>query len=447
MSKNVVLNRVVCAIVLLALLAATVAGAFLGIKGRNTQMVTIHDDDGDHQEALYRQVAFIPNTVNENWREAIVPSAALGGGYSYTVTAEQGDMTDADFTKALKSAAKVLKARAELVTGDASVKVEDKQIVLTVPETAYNSAVAMLLSPVGEYTLAFPNADNSGLGETVMDAGDVKQSYYYANNSTYSIQLQLTKKGVSKFNALLADHAGEALYLLQDGQAVAAATMSASLLSDGVMTISTSDWTTAFTAVACLRSGAMSTAMTVQTTAAADATLGNLLNTIILAAGAVLLLCCVWMLVRNRLTGLLGAWTLVAQVVLFCLLTALIAVSANWKMSVLSMIVLLLCEFSFVYGLLLVLGRMASAMGKGRGSRAAAGAAFDGSFKFLAIFYGVILAVGLVLMFAFQSGMVGILGRFMAISAVLSVAMIYVFLRLVLSCNFALFGEKSALYK
>ena len=187
MSKNVVLNRVVCAIVLLALLAATVAGAFLGIKGRNTQMVTIHDDDGDHQEALYRQVAFIPNTVNENWREAIVPSAALGGGYSYTVTAEQGDMTDADFTKALKSAAKVLKTRAELVTGDASVKVEDKQIVLTVPETAYNSAVAMLLSPVGKYTLAFPNADNSGLGETVMDAGDVKQSYYYANNSTYSI--------------------------------------------------------------------------------------------------------------------------------------------------------------------------------------------------------------------------------------------------------------------
>ena len=95
----------------------------------------------------------------------------------------------------------MLKTRAELVTGDASVKVEDKQIVLTVPETAYNSAVAMLLSPVGKYTLAFPNADNSGLGETVMDAGDVKQSYYYANNSTYSIQLQLTKKGVSKFNA------------------------------------------------------------------------------------------------------------------------------------------------------------------------------------------------------------------------------------------------------
>ena len=447
MSKNVVLNRVICAIVVLALLAATVAGAFLGIKGRNTQMVTIHDDDGDHQEALYRQVAFIPNTVNENWREAIVPSAALGGGYSYTVTAEQGDMTDAELNKLLKSAAKVLKARVELVTGDASVKVEDKQIVLTVPEDGYNTAVAMLLSPVGEYTLALPNADNSGLGETVMDAGDVKQSYYYANNSTYSVQLQLTKKGESKFNALLADHAGEALYLAQDGQAVAAATLSASLLSNGVLTISASDWATAFSAVACLRSGSLPAELTLQGSAAADAALGNLLNTVILAAGAVLLLCCVWMLVRNRLTGLLGVWTLAAQVVLFCLLTALIAVSASWRLSVLSMIVLLLCEAAFVFGLLLVLGRMAAAMGKGRGSRAAAGAAFDGSFKLLAIVYGVILAVGLVFMFAFQSGMLGILGRLMAVSAVLSVAMIYVFLRLVLSCSFALFGEKSALYK
>lgn len=447
MSKNVVLNRVICAIVVLVLLAATVAGAFLGIKGRNTQMVTIHDDDGDHQEALYRQVAFIPNTVNENWREAIVPSAALGGGYSYTVTAEQGDMTDAELTKLLKSAAKVLKARVELVTGDASVKVEDKQIVLTVPESGYNTAVAMLLSPVGEYTLALPNADNSDLGETVMDAGDVKQSYYYANNSNYSVQLQLTKKGESKFNALLADHAGEALYLAQDGQAVAAATLSASLLSNGVLTISASDWATAFSAVACLRSGSLPAELTLQGSAAADAALGNLLNTVILAAGAVLLLCCVWMLVRNRLTGLLGVWTLAAQVVLFCLLTALIAVSASWRMSVLSMIVLLLCEAAFVFGLLLVLGRMASAMGKGRGSRAAAGAAFDGSFKLLATVYGVILAVGLVFMFAFQSGMLGILGRLMALSAVLSVAMIYVFLRLVLSCSFALFGEKSALYK
>ena len=265
-SNRVVLTMSVWWVILflVIMLGATILGAYWGIVGRNTQMVTIHDDDGDHQEALYRQVAFIPNTVNENWREAIVPSAALGGGYSYTVTAEQGDMTDADFTKALKSAAKVLKTRAELVTGDASVKVEDKQIVLTVPEKAYNSAVAMLLSPVGEYTLTFPNEDNSGLGEAVMDARDVKQSYYYANNGKYSIQMQLTKKGLSRFNALLADHAGKALYLAQDGQPVAAATMSASLLSDGVMTISTSDWTTAFTAVACLRSGAMSTAMTVQ---------------------------------------------------------------------------------------------------------------------------------------------------------------------------------------
>ena len=81
-SNRVVLTMSVWWVILflVIMLGATILGAYWGIVGRNTQMVTIHDDDGDHQEALYRQVAFIPNTVNENWREAIVPSAALGGG-------------------------------------------------------------------------------------------------------------------------------------------------------------------------------------------------------------------------------------------------------------------------------------------------------------------------------------------------------------------------------
>lgn len=447
MTKNVVLNRVICALTVLVLLAATVAGVYLGIAGRDTQMVTIQDENGEHEEALYRQVAFIPNTINENWREAIIPSAALGGGYSYTMSAEQGDMTDAEFAKALKAAAKVIKNRAELVVGDASATVEDGQIVLTVPETEYNSAIAMLLSVVGEYTLALPNDEGTALETVVLDADGIKQSYYYAGTSTYSVQLKLNSKGIKAYNAMLNDHAGETMYLVQDGQAVASATMTASLLSDGVLTISSSDWSTAFTAVACLRTGALPVALTAQAINLADATLGDTLNTVILVAGAALLLCCVWMLVRNRLTGLMGIWTLVAQVVVFCLCVALISVSVGWKMGVVSLLGLLLCEVTFVYGLLLVLGRMAAAMGKGRGARVAASHAMNTSFKLLAIVYGAVLVIGLALMFAFQTGVAGILGRMMAVSAVLSVAMIYVFLRVVLSCCFTLFGEKSALYK
>jgi SecD/SecF fusion protein len=447
MSKNIVLSRVICAIVLAVLLVATVVGAYLGIAGRDTQMVTIHEEDGDREEALYRQVAFIPNTLNENWREAVVPSSALGGGYSYTITMDQGDMTDAEYTKALKASAKVLKARAELVVGDASTKIEDNQIVLTVPETSYNSTIATLMTPVGEYTLAFPNDDNTALGDAVMDSSDIKQSYYYTSSSTYYIQLQLTNSGISKFNTLLSEHQGDTIYLVQDGSAVAYATFYSSILSDGIMTITASDASSAFTAVACLRSGTLSAATSIASYGAAEAALGNLLNTVILVCGAALLLCCVWMLIRSRLAGLYGVFTLAAQVVLFCLTIALIAVSTGWKLGTGSLIVLVLCEAAFVYGLMLVLGRMASIISKGRGARAAVSTACGGSFKLLAILYGAILVVGLILMFAFQSGIVGILGRFVAISAILSVVMIYVYLRALLSCSFTLFGEKTALYK
>ena len=98
-------TKIISIIVLLAVLVATVAGAYLGFAGRNTQMVTVTENGVETQRALYRQVAFIPNTFNTTWKEAIIPSAQLGGGIEYVFTAEQGDMTDADFSKAIKAAA------------------------------------------------------------------------------------------------------------------------------------------------------------------------------------------------------------------------------------------------------------------------------------------------------------------------------------------------------
>ena len=68
MKKNTT-RKIISIVTLVVLLCATVVGAWLGIAGRNTQYVTIHEDGQDVQKALYRQVAFIPNTINENWRD------------------------------------------------------------------------------------------------------------------------------------------------------------------------------------------------------------------------------------------------------------------------------------------------------------------------------------------------------------------------------------------
>ena len=64
----------------------------------------------------------------------------------------------------------------------------------------------------------------------------------------------------------------------------------------------------------------------------------------------------------------------------------------------------------------------------------------------LGIVYGALLVVGLVLMFAFQGGLYGIMGRMVAASAVISVCAIFVYARVLLSCLVTLTGEKAPLY-
>lgn len=439
------MNKIISAVVLVVLLVATVAGVYLGICGRNTQYVTVTENGEDVRRPLYRQVAYIPNTLNKNWQEAVRPSAALSGGYSYTLTAEQGDMSDADFTKALKNASKVIKARAEMVVGTADVKVENNTVVLTVAESSYDSLLAALVSPVGEFNFAFYNSEDSSFGDPVLDASAIKQAYYYTgSNNTYQIQLQLTKKGLKAYNELLNEHAGEYIYLMQDGAYVAAVRLAS--LTNGVLAITTQDWSTAFIAADCLRSGKLPMALSVSDSAVAAASMEGFLDGAIIGLAVALLLVCLYLLVIARLGGLAGAWTLCAQVALFCLATAVVSVNANWTMTVTSLIVLIVCEALFVYGLVVVLGAMAAAIRAGMGAHAALSAAFNKNTRMLLTVYGAVLAVGVVLMFAFQSALYGVLGRMIALSAIISAVMLFVFLRVVLSCCFRVISGKSALY-
>ena len=84
--KNDSVKKIVSLVVLIVLCAATVAGAYLGLFGRNVSYVDVPGENGNETLALERQVAFIPNTFNQTWREAIRPDASLNGGYGYTLT-------------------------------------------------------------------------------------------------------------------------------------------------------------------------------------------------------------------------------------------------------------------------------------------------------------------------------------------------------------------------
>ena len=432
--KNNTVNKIISCVVLVVLLCATVVGAYLGIFGRNTQYTTVREDGQDVQRALYRQVAYIPNTINQNWQEAIRPSASLGGGYSYTLAAEGAD------NAALKAIAKTVKARAELVTGNADAKVENGSVVLSVPENSANSLVSSVIGATGEYHFAIYNSATGEMGEAVLTREHVKQAYYYNNNNTYQVQVQFNSKGEKAIQALIDSGNSGYLYIVLDGQPIAYAYLTTP--ANGVMAFSASDWTSAFVTTACMRTNSLPAAVTLSNSGSVEAAAGGLLNAVIIICAIVLAAVCVLVLVFTRTAGLTGVWAVVAWVVLFFLLTALVAVAATWTMTMPAMIVIVLCVCAFLYGLGALYGHMGKQIKNGRGARAAYEAAAKAQLKPLAILYGALVVIGLLLMFIFQAGTYGVLGRIVALSGVVSFVILFVFVRVVYACTATLTGRK-----
>lgn len=426
MKKNTT-RKIVSIVALVVLLCATVVGAWLGIAGRNTQYVTIHEDGQDVQKALYRQVAFIPNTINENWREAIRPSAELGSGFSYTLTAEGASASD------LKKAASIIKDRALMVLGDASAKVTDGQIVLSVPEDSYNSLIATIIPEIGEYYFAIYDSTNNNVGEAVLNREHVKQAYYHAENNNYQVQVLFNSKGIKAITELLASNQGSYLYLMLDGQPLGYAYFNTP--SNDMLAFTASDWTSAFLATACMRTGSLPVEVSLAESAATEPSMGSLLNTVIIAVAVVLLLVCIWLIIRCGIGGLHGVWALIAWLVVFFLAAAMIAVSVKWVMTLISLIAILLCVCAFVYGLVVLFNGIASSVRSGRSLLPAYKAVSGQKLRLLSIVYGALLVIGLLLMFIFQSAAYGVLGRMIALSAIISFVVLYLFIRITITCT------------
>ncbi|MBQ9197216.1 MAG: hypothetical protein IJ157_08230 [Clostridia bacterium] len=431
--KNTTAKKAVSIVVLAALCVATLAGLYLGVFGRNTEYVTIHTDSGDEQQALYRQVAFIPNTLNTTWQEAIRPEAKLGGGYAYTYTFDSAD------AGALKAAAKVMGQRAQSLAGNANTKVENGAVTVSVPETAYNATLAAVLAPMGDFDFVLYNTSDGTMGEPVLTAEQVKQTYLSTSSSTYQVQVQFNSKGVKAYNDLRAQTSGAMLYLRLDGQPAAYASLSA--LNNDMLSFTVSDSATAYLLVTCMRSGVLPGNATLADSQAAQAESGAV-NILIIGCAVLALLTCLCLVFIARAGGLAGAWAVLAWIVCFFLLASLISVGVNWVMTSLSMTAIVICFIAFLYGLVTLFGEMAGQTKRGRGAYAACVDASGKKIKFLSILYGAVLLVGVVLMVAFRAAAYGVLGRIIAVSALVSFVMVLVFPRLVLGCMAALTGKK-----
>ncbi len=425
-------NKIVSIVVLVAVLVATIAGAYLGIMGRNTQMVTVTENGVESERALYRQVAFIPNPINENWKEAIVPSAQLGGGLNYIFTAEQGEMSDAEFNKAVKSSAKIAAERIEMIVGDAAVNCDGATVNVTVPVEEYDSLIPAVGGSVGEVTFCLYDSATGAFGEPVLTNEHVKDAGYYTNNSYYYLQVQLNKQGQKALSAFATANSGDVLYVLLDGSYIGYF-----YLSDGMDTqyvsATVDDWTYALVTAVCVRSGKMPIALALTDYAAAEATMGGLLDAIVVIMGIATILAAVWMILRGKTAGLVSTLALCAQGVVYSLCVALTAVNASWKLTLSALIMLCICQLLFVAGLVLVNEGIARGL-KHRGLKQTTAAVMKKNAKPMAIVYGALVVLGILLMGFFSTTPASILGRMILMSGVISFVMIFVVLRVLLSC-------------
>lgn len=446
MTKNPKINKLICWVILAAMLAGTIAGLWLGIAGRDTQMVSVLENGEWTDRALYRQISFIPNTFNATWKEAFTPSVALGGGYSYNLTAARAEgASDADFQKQVKQTAKILKERAEMITGSVNVKMDGDQITLLTASSQYDETLAQLLTAKGEVAFCLLDEATGTYTEPFLTGADIKDAGYYVNNGVYYLSILFDKAGGKEFAEITAATAGGYMYILVDGAAVAAPYISGEI-KDGGTSIQMESQGQALYYAVLMRSGALPIAVTMGDTAPAEATLGSLVTIAILLCAALVLAAIVWFIIRGKLMGVLSAWALVVQLVFFFLFSAVTALTGGMVISVFFLAVMVVCVLSAIFGVEVLSGHIAAALRKGRGMRAAAGDAFGKSFKLLGIVYGAMLGAGVLLMFIFQARSFGLLGRFIAISALSSFASIFVFLRLALSCCFVTLGDDARLY-
>lgn len=434
-------TKIISLVVLLAVLVATVAGAYLGFAGRNTQMVTVNVDGTETQRALYRQVAFIPNTFNPSWKEAIVPSAQLNGGIEYIYTADQGDMTDAEFSKAVKSAAKVLGKRAEMLAGDAAVSYEGNTISVTVPAKEYDSLYASVLSPVGDFSLCLYDAATGAFLDPVLTDDHIKDAGYYMDNTgtSYTLQLQLTKKGQKALDAYAKENGGEALYLLQDGGYLGYVSMYNGMDTE-FLSVPVQDWTYALTASICLRTGELPVVVGMSNYMPVEGTLSAVLDVVVMGMLIITVLAMLFVILRGKAAGFASALTIAAQGVVFCLFLALCAVSTSWKLNLSALVLLTVCQVLFLAGMIITNENIAAQL-KSRGLKQAIARGTKSAAKPLCIVYGALIVLGVALMIIFANQPAAVTGRIIAISGVISFAAIFAALRVLLSCMVSVKGK------
>lgn len=367
---------------LVILLAVTVFVSCLSICGLR------YGDDG-----VNLLLPWVP-VSSQNWPKSLPLSRSLGGGEytEYAVSAHEGSE---EAVKDLANAAvKVMRDRLSL-RGMNDVKVSlvgDSTIRVEMPKTDDAASVLSMVSGNGNFEFRIGD-------EAFMTGADIKSAGVGLSDSSssasYVLALQTTEEGKQKLADATSANINSTMSIYRDGTLLISATVPEAFTTGQISVPLGLDLNETANVAAQLNKGAFS-AVLAQSDAGELANDGSsALRAVLIVAAVMLAVALVYLVVKGKLTGISGIWSVWCAVIMMMFLYAtLVLATVNVAIVIALLLGILLAIFSAVTRT----DAISQETAKGATPKAATKAGFRAAAKVVWLAHGAVLVLSFILM-------------------------------------------------
>ena len=416
-SKHIALVTVV------VLFLLTAVSCFLGIKGQKLDSI-----------GLYKLLPWMPTPSEKfEWRTALVPGADFGVTDAISFTVNEGN------EEGKAEMARVLSSRLSNY-GLTSFSVEDNEVsfLLKLPKDTISSDKLELLLSKGEFSFAGPDGEDFLSGKHITRANVAPADQ---TGSSWYLAFELDSEGKDIFAKKTTELVNEMMLVKRDGVELVRASIAEPLV-DGGASIPGFTFDDAYINAILMKSGALPCELNIGETLEGEPLLGeNSLNRVIMALWGVLAVVMLAFLVKYRLAGLAGLWTVASNICLSWLFIALIQAGFNLS----SLLAFTLSTIILVCNIIVLFQGMSEDLMGGRSAKQSLKDSYSTNGKLgldimLALFFFALIII------IMDTGVIGHFMQLFAVCMLVNIIMVQLGFRLMLNSMFNLFGEKTSLY-
>lgn len=428
-------GKAISALTLAVLLVLSVLFVGVGVMGRKMDA-----------EGLYKLLPWIPSPSNRfEWREALKPGADFGDTKTYVFEpkAEEGaEITGAQLDEAVRVLSKRMMdaglSSARIEKHDDG-KVAPAHITVTVPASADAAVVAPLLTSKGMFTFTTPDGvdflDSAHIYNATVGQGQKEEEGWY-------LQFMFDEEGKKLFAEKTTELVGQTMSLKIDGQTITSPSISEPL-TQGAASIPGFSNEQARVFATLMRSGPLPFTMGEAQISDSGSLLGDqVLRNLLLEFVAVFILLALYMVLRNRLSGLIGVWTLILSAAFTWFFLAIAGVGFNTTTVLAAFSAYGLAAFSVFH----LLDSMGSQLKSGRAAKLSLKEAYATAGHTSLDILLALLLLSIVLIIADSTSSIGRFMQLFAMGVAVDLVCVHVILRLLMRETIAVFGEKTALY-